>query len=87
MITSLRTALDLLMNKSKVSHLAFINLFLNEGHTVNKKKTQEKNHCNIPVIANRMHPPSTADQRLRLLRARWKAFVDTYIDMHAKLYC
>lgn len=37
--TLLRTALDLTMNKSKVLHLAFINLFQNEGHTVHKKIT------------------------------------------------
>lgn len=46
MTTSLRTALDLPMNKYKVLALAFIALFLNEGHAA------QKNHCNLYVMAN-----------------------------------
>lgn len=38
MTTLLRTTLDLTMNKSKALRLVFINLFLNEGHTVHTKK-------------------------------------------------
>lgn len=39
------------MNKSKALCLVFINLFLNEGHTAQKKK-KKKNHCNLHVMAN-----------------------------------
>lgn len=51
MTTLLRTTLDLTMNKSKALCLVFINLFLNEGHTAQKKK-KKKNHCNLHVMAN-----------------------------------
>lgn len=42
MTTLLRTTLDLTMNKSKALCLVFINLFLNEGHTAQKKKKKKK---------------------------------------------
>lgn len=44
MTTLLKTALDLPMNKYKVLALAFIALFLNEGHTAQKKSLQPLCH-------------------------------------------
>lgn len=38
-------------------------------------------------IPNKVHPASTADQRLQVFRAQWKAFMDAYIGVHTKPYC